>query len=342
MATVKTLDEARKRRVILDICYLCGQTVDKNGSLAEHVLPKTILGRPSSPSAWPIILDVHHECERDCKRGGDALVSLWQKLFLSPENLVARATEGWDQVLDGAYDDNAATLGGTGPRLSAAAARLAAGVASPDVVAVGRALFEYIDTVSILGGVSRSQKSAIESRVAALFDRKRLLTSGHYARSPIKLLQGCSTTEGTAIEGIASVFNAIWTWIRGLHAFCYAQFLHPNAQHAVYTTLDVFAGTTSPRSLDSLERHGALRALLLTADEKEIDGATFWNGECEYRTAWVLSRPGVARCVWWIRVPGPEDAREFSGWYDKESPPCGRSILTDSHFAEANARKLDS
>jgi len=62
---VRTLDEMRRRRKAVDFCYLCGGSL--SGPLQEeHVIPRALLRMVKvDVEPWPVILDVHEDCEKD-------------------------------------------------------------------------------------------------------------------------------------------------------------------------------------------------------------------------------------------------------------------------------------
>jgi|GEM_PF-5258197 len=79
-------------RLDVDFCYLCGGSLPlkrkrlRHLRSAEHVIPRAILGDEprNRRDAWPVILDVHRECEYSIKMKVDNLIDIMGKMFTLP------------------------------------------------------------------------------------------------------------------------------------------------------------------------------------------------------------------------------------------------------------------
>lgn len=83
--------QAARRR--LRFCYLCGRALPDRrrgkgcGVVGEHVVPRSMLGDPPATGSWPVVLDVHPECEMALKRGRDHWATTLQAINTrSPED----------------------------------------------------------------------------------------------------------------------------------------------------------------------------------------------------------------------------------------------------------------
>ena len=79
-------DVQRARRA-LNHCYICADPLPSRGSVGrtavvvgDHVVPSSILDLAPAPSSenWPLILDIHKECEHRHKRSRDQLAKIMQ------------------------------------------------------------------------------------------------------------------------------------------------------------------------------------------------------------------------------------------------------------------------
>lgn len=83
---ILTQHDMQAVRRAIDFCYLCGQPLPErrrgtgSGVVGEHVVPRSLLGDPPTPGAWPVILDVHEDCEDTLKRGRDHWASTLQAI----------------------------------------------------------------------------------------------------------------------------------------------------------------------------------------------------------------------------------------------------------------------
>jgi len=70
----------------IGFCYLCGKPLPQRrfgagcGVVGEHIVPRALLGEPPAPNAWPVVLDVHDQCEEALKRGRDHWVTNLQAI----------------------------------------------------------------------------------------------------------------------------------------------------------------------------------------------------------------------------------------------------------------------
>lgn len=331
MAIIRTQHEAKERRRRIAFCYLCGRSICTGDDLLEeHIVPLTVLRRSgaSHSQAWPVKLDVHAACEHEIKRDDDEIVSLTKNLFLPPEEIMRRANEAMDKLFNN-------IKGGD----SAAAARLTESIAAAmaganEAEELYRAVCEFIDG----SGIPSRDRAEIRSRVAPVFGLRQVLHTGHYRKTLLEVLAEQPvlveparqlSEEYVALAGFEIVFRAVWTWVRGFHAFCYGNFLPSDAPHRVFFPKMTFAGVDDPRDLLCIEMHSAITDALQRQDDCAVDGITFWNDECQYRCAWIPleGEPLAWRCLWSIVMPGLDDLREFSGGYITNSRPSGGALV---------------
>src|SRR5664280_1567347 len=100
MSIITGQKDAQSRRERVRFCYLCGSDLRGSALTTEHVVPKAALGAPDCPSPWPVVLDVHQQCEEMSKRSNDALFALWRNLWLPPTEIQERANQAWDELLN--------------------------------------------------------------------------------------------------------------------------------------------------------------------------------------------------------------------------------------------------
>jgi hypothetical protein len=130
--------------------------------------------------------------------------------------------------------------------------------------------------------------------------------------------------------------------VRGFHALVYGGFLPEPTPHVVLTSLPVFSGITSPRPFVDEKVHRTVLATLCAAElVGKVDRVQYWDGQCGFRCVWVdlLNAKAFARCVWRLDVPGPQDTRDWWGWYDLQVPPAGVRLLDESDVESYNNRE---
>lgn len=85
--SIDTQKRAQAARRALDHCYICSDPIPKRGTpgrslkvIGDHVLPESMLNLASAEEGanWPVVLDVHAECERDHKQKRDHLAMIMQ------------------------------------------------------------------------------------------------------------------------------------------------------------------------------------------------------------------------------------------------------------------------
>lgn len=340
MVSVITQRHARERRRHLKFCYLCGQGfLDGDEKRREHLVPRAVLGDPPSSASWSLLLDVHRSCEEQRKREADTLFTLWQRLFLPPEERAEKAYEELGEIIDAASpgdDDSRMALGLATVKLAAETS------GTSDLEAIHRAFNQYFDALISSGGLSDCQKSLAQRYLAAGIDLGRYLELGHYRNTPFKAIDGVVSEDSMLpIDGFNDIQEAVWTWVRGLHAVLYGEFLPVSSPHVLLTALPTFCGTSSPRPFPGKRVDDLVLGALDAADlSDKLDRVQWWDGQCVFRSVWVHS-PGtheLARCIWRLDTPGPSGTGAWWGWYDASVPPAEAGLLDESDVALYNDR----
>lgn len=91
MRRIETQRQMQAARRALARCYLCGaplpslELVGRRKLICgEHVIPIALLGPPTCPCPWPVVLDVHATCEALVKERRDGWISILHQLHTRP------------------------------------------------------------------------------------------------------------------------------------------------------------------------------------------------------------------------------------------------------------------
>lgn len=115
---ILTLDEMRRRRHAIDFCYLCGKDLSEP-TQEEHVVPRAVLrlidvGPELESSKWPVLLDVHADCEKKHKAAEDNWLAPLHKMHSQPPPSNARASDHMPKTVSLGMIGNLPVLYGPG------------------------------------------------------------------------------------------------------------------------------------------------------------------------------------------------------------------------------------
>lgn len=143
------------------------------------------------------------------------------------------------------------------------------------------------------------------------------------------------------ISGGYAVSEAVWSWIRGLHAALYGEYLAPDVTHLalppVPTVLFQEDGTPEPESGWPDEMGVMCLRLVEAAHFADCwDGMTAWGEAVRYFCTWRVLESGKVMCFWTLCFPGTLEwsgtvrtsPRPWCGSYAVESLPHGAGTIT--------------
>lgn len=145
------------------------------------------------------------------------------------------------------------------------------------------------------------------------------------------------------VKGFGDAHNAVWNWVRGLHASLYQQYLPGQMKHKTYAPMgESFIpepGDTQHHRIGPEVFHEQkapiARTLAAVASLRRFDGLRCWCGRCQYICVWTKKKSRDHMCVWGLFYDGVGDYAEgtpFSGspgWmgmYKCARPPPNRTI----------------
>lgn len=162
-------------------------------------------------------------------------------------------------------------------------------------------------------------------------------------------------TIGDGSRGIPAFGNAepvlkgAWTWIRGLHAALYGEFLPAEADHCAFPSVPA-CSTTGGITMQDAEEHGFVcrEAVRLGVRRGKWDGVVAWGSRLSYRCVWKHVPPEYGGptwfCFWGLLFPGvlewsrtvlpPGHERPWRGHYASTILPNRASILVQDDIAE--------
>tara|TARA_R110002111_G_scaffold102475_1_gene158954 strand:+ start:228 stop:1049 length:822 start_codon:yes stop_codon:yes gene_type:complete len=162
------------------------------------------------------------------------------------------------------------------------------------------------------------------------------------------------------IGGVDTIVDAVWCWVRGLHAFLHSVFLPPSSPRMLIPPMRSFLDT-DPRSL--LEQNEELVSFRSTFSHMVLLGKALnkhnsikcWGGQVQFYSVWIKPNIGnqkkrkMYNCFWVLIVPGLEEMTnrmmgEFMPWvgmYSSTSLPSGSKCLSRGDVLQ-NTEYLES
>jgi hypothetical protein len=176
-----------------------------------------------------------------------------------------------------------------------------------------------------------------------------------FMRPPVKSESG----EAMAVLGdVKFLLDGIWTWLRGIHAVLYGQYLSSQTHFQVMSPLPGYQQKSRTplhkQSQDEqLRSNTILRSLVAASRIDSWDGFSLRDNQVQYMCLWHLPHAkdirqcGRAMCFWALDFPGVYELSAsmqrpvpWRGTYSiyVEKPACA-AILTDEIIEEANRIK---
>lgn len=144
------------------------------------------------------------------------------------------------------------------------------------------------------------------------------------------------------VKGFGSAHDAVWHWIRGLHAVLYREYLPPLMKHRAFAPM---GEANIPDSGDSKRRIGPeeifkekttiSEVLSVACHNAQFDGVRCWGNRCQYMCVWAQIDRQSPFCMWSLLYDGVTDYAKgapFSGtpWmgiYECVRPPKHRTTV---------------
>jgi len=162
------------------------------------------------------------------------------------------------------------------------------------------------------------------------------------------MMDGATGETLYCVKGFGAAFDAVWVWVRGLHAAIYQSFLPDRMKHRVYAPMGeafIPEADASPRMKrraygprDDEEKKEYLdRIMTYALKTQQFDGLCCWGGRCAFVSTWLPKNRHVkmARCVWALEYDHvteyahgtPFMSWPWMGWYECIHPSRPRQIL---------------
>ena len=168
----------------------------------------------------------------------------------------------------------------------------------------------------------------------------------HVKRLGLNLLRIRSPLGGHSLPAFGNAQKALsapWSWVRGIHAALYREYLAVNSRHTVLPPVPAFDASAGPTALLKAEELSVgIRTIVGYAVSKgRVDSLSAWGGQVSYQcmwfTSWDENGAGVWQCVWQIVLPGVStwsrsvlpagQERPWHGCYSTERLPDGATVL---------------
>ncbi len=354
---IRTQEEAARIRRSLTFCYICGEPLpDENkrtraSTAKEHVIPRALLGKPPPVGAWPVVLDVHKQCERLVKRQRDSWLALYARFDADPLPKIVELKRNWI-ALTGSQAYRTAVKD---PHLGKRMYQTFLEWVTAMTVDFEASCDSWIRHLKMLDLRSEPELHSLRDRCISLivdvfYGPTQQLKKLHYRSSPLKIeLVGPPGEDGPveALAGLQQLARGVWLWIGGLHALLYREPVRFISIPFCLPPVPVF-GATLERSLDVMAQHTVIirRVLEIAEHSERWDTVCAWGGRLEYRCTWfsVPEMRDCARCYWKLSLPSVHEDRRVStfpgvswyGVYELKSAPRNASTVGHEEFNSYN------
>ncbi len=336
MVRVTTQSQAQTIRSAIKVCYLCGHQLalgsGKTNTSAEHVIPHSILPASSTP-VWPIILDVHIECEKDLKRERDAWMRLFHQFHMPAARKLGDLWRYWKEFSSSSVYKSAMEKGNSAVRSSFERWVFSLGASS--MLSISDNWIDHIRSINVSSkdtAMQRLQKQCIRL-IGEVYSPEASLERGHYKPTPFRVewvRPGDVDDPIPALSGGEELVRGVWTWIRGCHMFLYGEYLPEDSPHRVLGDTPLVGRTVTESESDAVSEK--VRAALLVAERAASwDGIAAWGGTVVYKCVWVSheAQPKPIRCVWSLAIKtNQQEHIWWCGFYDQNTLPESASCIT--------------
>jgi hypothetical protein len=344
MIRVTTQTEAQAIRRTVQFCYLCGEALPElrrqKTVSTEHVLPRALLPE-ATPGSWPIVLDVHRNCEIDGKRESDSWIKLYRDFTRSTNDKAQQLRTAWDAFC--ALDAYSNAMRSSCVSVQTSFRKWIAACAAPDIADFSKAWIHHLRTVPISTSDIESQRlrNRCITLVSELFDPAAALSRGHYRNTPFQLetIQPLDMVAPLqALSGGENIAEGVWNWVRGMHSFLYNTFVIRTCAHRICGDTPWVSSNmliTEPQTIEAMVRYVHGKAELANT----WDEICAWSGKVVYRSVWVTDQSiaNHARCLWILDVRGSieslsECRTRWCGFYDSCAVPTNAARMGDSEL----------
>jgi hypothetical protein len=151
-----------------------------------------------------------------------------------------------------------------------------------------------------------------------------------------------------AIGNAQKPLSATWTWISGMHAVLYREYLPPDVPHAVLAPVPAFEASAGSAGLKEAEElSAAIRSIVGHALAKgQVDSLSAWDSQVSYECVWLRPADGdgvhVWQCAWQLAIPGVStwsrsvlpaaEERPWHGCYTTSHLPSKATVLEIAEF----------
>jgi hypothetical protein len=178
--------------------------------------------------------------------------------------------------------------------------------------------------------------------------------SGHLHRLNLRplILVAPNGRNAVPVFGNArEVIQGAWTWVRGLHAALYSEYLPENANPCVLPPVPAFSSTGGVTMQEAEGMSFVCRgAVDLAIKHNKWDGVSAWGNRLRYRCVWTYLPPEFGdplwSCCWALLFPGvlewsrtvlPAGAeRPWHGMYTCRALPAGACHLVSEDFPRSS------
>ncbi len=182
--------------------------------------------------------------------------------------------------------------------------------------------------------------------------RQDITAMKRFIQPPLKSESG----DAMAVLGdVKFLLDGIWTWIRGIHAILYGEYLSSQTHFHMMSPLPGYQKNSriplhKQSEYEKSQSNLILRVLSAALRLDHWDGFSLRGGQVRYACLWhvppakEIRRCGRARCIWALSFPGVyelsssiQEPVPWRGIYNLYVPkPANAAILTDEIIDEAN------